>query len=173
MCNGRYPRTLRDRILEAPPESLVDENADNLDPHKIWAAMMTNEKTGGHGAHLSSCQAWGGHEPPNSSKGSWSRAERRPQRSRRLPNLRGGSDGLRKRLLPSSRAEFDTDHRPEVRAAHRHRLRHDHEKVGRAPIPSRPPAVRSRARHEQVPPAARRRGDRAAHGAVGRLAARS
>src|SRR5215204_3689025 len=93
--HGRYPRTLRERILEASPESLVDENADNLDQHKIWAAMMTNEKTGGHGAHLSSCQAWGGHEPPNSSKGSWSRAERRPQRSRRLPNLRGGSDGLR------------------------------------------------------------------------------
>src|SRR5678815_1243443 len=53
--NGRYGQgglireRFRDRILEAPPESLLDENADNLDPHKIWAAMMTNEKPGGHG----------------------------------------------------------------------------------------------------------------------------
>src|SRR3954466_7203150 len=42
---GRF----RDRILEAKPESLVNESGDNLDPHKIWAAMMTNEKPGGHG----------------------------------------------------------------------------------------------------------------------------
>jgi L-alanine-DL-glutamate epimerase-like enolase superfamily enzyme len=53
--NGRYGQgglireRFRDRILEAPPESLRDDNADNLDPHKIWAAMMTNEKPGGHG----------------------------------------------------------------------------------------------------------------------------
>src|SRR5256714_4392514 len=53
--NGRYGQgglireRFRDRILEAPPESLIDESGDNLDPHKIWAAMMTNEKPGGHG----------------------------------------------------------------------------------------------------------------------------
>src|SRR5574339_408915 len=53
--NGRYGQgglireRFRDRILEAPPESLRDENTDNLDPHKIWAAMMANEKPGGHG----------------------------------------------------------------------------------------------------------------------------
>jgi D(-)-tartrate dehydratase len=53
--NGRYGQgglireRFRDRILEAKPESLLDASADNLDPHKIWAAMMTNEKPGGHG----------------------------------------------------------------------------------------------------------------------------
>jgi L-alanine-DL-glutamate epimerase-like enolase superfamily enzyme len=35
--------------LEAPADSLLDEAGDNLDPHKIWATMMTNEKPGGHG----------------------------------------------------------------------------------------------------------------------------
>src|SRR4051812_46848169 len=53
--NGRYGQgglireRFRDRILEAAPESLLDESGDNLDPHKVWAAMMTNEKPGGHG----------------------------------------------------------------------------------------------------------------------------
>ena len=37
------------RILEADPASLLDDERDNLDPHKVWAAMMTNEKPGGHG----------------------------------------------------------------------------------------------------------------------------
>jgi L-alanine-DL-glutamate epimerase-like enolase superfamily enzyme len=53
--NGRYGQgglireRFRDRILEAAPESLLDESGDNLDPHKIWATMMKNEKPGGHG----------------------------------------------------------------------------------------------------------------------------
>ncbi len=53
--NGRYGHgglireRFRDRILEAAPESLLYDNRDNLYPHKIWAAMMTNEKPGGHG----------------------------------------------------------------------------------------------------------------------------
>src|SRR5262245_37313762 len=53
--NGRYGQgglireRFRNRILEAAPESLLDERGDNLDPHKLWAAMMTNEKPGGHG----------------------------------------------------------------------------------------------------------------------------
>ncbi|AZB57299.1 mandelate racemase [Cereibacter sphaeroides] len=53
--NGRYGQgglireRFRDRILEAPPESLLTEAGDNLDPHRIWAAMMSNEKPGGHG----------------------------------------------------------------------------------------------------------------------------
>src|SRR3954462_11610571 len=53
--NGRYGQggllreRFRARILEAPPGSLRDESQDNLDPHRIWAAMMTNEKPGGHG----------------------------------------------------------------------------------------------------------------------------
>lgn len=53
--NGRYGQggLIRERflprLLEAPPESLLSDSADNLDPHKIWARMMTNEKPGGHG----------------------------------------------------------------------------------------------------------------------------
>src|SRR5438067_13466065 len=53
--NGRYGQgglireRFRDRILEAKPECLLNESGDNLDPPKIWTAMMTNEKPGGHG----------------------------------------------------------------------------------------------------------------------------
>jgi D(-)-tartrate dehydratase len=53
--NGRYGQgglireRFRSRILEAEPASLRNETGDNLDPHKIWAAMMSNEKPGGHG----------------------------------------------------------------------------------------------------------------------------
>lgn len=53
--NGRYGQgaLMRDRfiprVLEANPASLIDDSGENLDPHKIWACMMTNEKPGGHG----------------------------------------------------------------------------------------------------------------------------
>ena len=53
--NGRYGQgglireRFRDRILEADPESLRNDAGDNLDPHRIWEAMMKNEKPGGHG----------------------------------------------------------------------------------------------------------------------------
>ena len=53
--NGRYGQgaLMRERIipriLEADPPTLRDDRRDNLDPHKIWARMMTNEKPGGHG----------------------------------------------------------------------------------------------------------------------------
>jgi len=53
--NGRYGQghLMRERfiprILEAPAETLHDASGQNLDPHKIWATMMTNEKPGGHG----------------------------------------------------------------------------------------------------------------------------
>ena len=53
--NGRYGQgslireRFRPRVLEAKPETLLDETGDNLDPAKIWACMMTNEKPGGHG----------------------------------------------------------------------------------------------------------------------------
>jgi L-alanine-DL-glutamate epimerase-like enolase superfamily enzyme len=39
----------RPRVLEAKPASLLDESGGNLDPAKVWACMMTNEKPGGHG----------------------------------------------------------------------------------------------------------------------------
>ena len=53
--NGRYGqgKLMRERfiprIMEADPASLVDDTGDNLDPHKIWNTMFTNEKPGGHG----------------------------------------------------------------------------------------------------------------------------
>ena len=53
--NGRYGQgslireRFRPRILEAAPDSLLDESGNNLDPHKVWACMMSNEKPGGHG----------------------------------------------------------------------------------------------------------------------------
>lgn len=53
--NGRYGQggLIRERfcnrILDADPESLLNAEGDNLDPHKIWDVMMSNEKPGGHG----------------------------------------------------------------------------------------------------------------------------
>src|SRR5215510_8025805 len=53
--NGRYGQgalireRFRLRVLEADPATLRDAERDNLDPHRIWATMMTNEKPGGHG----------------------------------------------------------------------------------------------------------------------------
>jgi D(-)-tartrate dehydratase len=53
--NGRYGQgglireRFADRILEANPKSLLDDSGSNLDPHRIWATMMANEKPGGHG----------------------------------------------------------------------------------------------------------------------------
>jgi D(-)-tartrate dehydratase len=53
--NGRYGQgslireRFRPRVIEAKPESLLNEAGDNIDPHKVWACMMNNEKPGGHG----------------------------------------------------------------------------------------------------------------------------
>jgi len=53
--NGRYGQgslireRFRPRVLDADPASLLDDSGENLDPHKIWACMMHNEKPGGHG----------------------------------------------------------------------------------------------------------------------------
>lgn len=53
--NGRYGQgglireRFRDRILEADPASLMNDDGTNLDGHKIWSTMMQNEKPGGHG----------------------------------------------------------------------------------------------------------------------------
>jgi D(-)-tartrate dehydratase len=53
--NGRYGQgglireRFANRILEAEPASLLDNAGTNLDPHRVWAAMMSNEKPGGHG----------------------------------------------------------------------------------------------------------------------------
>ena len=53
--NGRYGQggLIRERfaprLLEAEPQSLLDDAGTNLDPDRVWAAMMNNEKPGGHG----------------------------------------------------------------------------------------------------------------------------
>ncbi|CAH0342957.1 mandelate racemase/muconate lactonizing enzyme family protein [Rhizobium sp. CECT 9324] len=53
--NGRYGQgglireRFADRITTADPQTLLDETGDNISPEKVWAAMMTNEKPGGHG----------------------------------------------------------------------------------------------------------------------------
>ena len=53
--NGRYGQgmLMRERfiprVMEADPRSLLNERGDNIDPHKVWATMFTNEKPGGHG----------------------------------------------------------------------------------------------------------------------------
>ncbi len=53
--NGRYGQgglireRFRARLLEADPRSLVDAFGGNIDPDRAWAAMMANEKPGGHG----------------------------------------------------------------------------------------------------------------------------
>ncbi|HEY6433406.1 MAG TPA: mandelate racemase, partial [Acetobacteraceae bacterium] len=53
--NGRYGQggLIRERfaprIREAEPMSLLTEAGDNLDPDRVWAALMRNEKPGGHG----------------------------------------------------------------------------------------------------------------------------
>jgi L-alanine-DL-glutamate epimerase-like enolase superfamily enzyme len=53
--NGRYAPSglLRDRFIPrlraAEPKTLVDESGENLDPARVWNAVMRNEKPGGHG----------------------------------------------------------------------------------------------------------------------------
>lgn len=53
--NGRYGQgglireRFRDRILQAEPATMLNDAGDNFDPQRVWAAMMANEKPGGHG----------------------------------------------------------------------------------------------------------------------------
>ena len=53
--NGRYGQggLIRERfaprVLETDPQTLLDDAGTNLDADRVWAAMMRNEKPGGHG----------------------------------------------------------------------------------------------------------------------------
>jgi len=53
--NGRYGQggLIRERfaprLLEADPAGLMDATGANLDPDRVWAVLMANEKPGGHG----------------------------------------------------------------------------------------------------------------------------
>ena len=46
---GLIRERFRPRLLEADATALLDATGDNLDPDRCWAAMMQNEKPGGHG----------------------------------------------------------------------------------------------------------------------------
>ncbi len=47
-CGAQMRARFIPRILKADPKSLLNEAGDNLDPEKILAVMMRNEKSGGH-----------------------------------------------------------------------------------------------------------------------------
>lgn len=53
--NGRYAPSglLRERFIPrlkaAEPAQMIDESGENLDPFRVWAVLMKNEKPGGHG----------------------------------------------------------------------------------------------------------------------------
>lgn len=53
--NGRYAQRgllaerFIPRVMKAAPGTLLNDQGKNLDPHRIWACMMANEKPGGHG----------------------------------------------------------------------------------------------------------------------------
>ncbi len=53
--NGRYApigllkERFVPRLLDADPDSILDDTGENLDPHKIWDKLMSAEKPGGHG----------------------------------------------------------------------------------------------------------------------------
>lgn len=47
-CGAQMRARFIPRILNAPPDSLIDATGENLDPPKIFACMMQREKAGGH-----------------------------------------------------------------------------------------------------------------------------
>ena len=53
--NGRYGQgglireRFASRLRDADPRTLLDDAGDNLDPDRVWATLMRNEKPGGHG----------------------------------------------------------------------------------------------------------------------------
>jgi L-alanine-DL-glutamate epimerase-like enolase superfamily enzyme len=53
--NGRYAQAgllterFIPRIMQADPAALLNDEGTNLDPERIWACAMANEKPGGHG----------------------------------------------------------------------------------------------------------------------------
>jgi len=47
-CGAQMRARFIPRVMKSDPKSLVDEANDNLSPPKILAAMMRNEKSGGH-----------------------------------------------------------------------------------------------------------------------------
>src|SRR5688572_32789117 len=60
--NGRYAQAgllaerFIPRIMQADAASLLNDAGDNLDPHRVWACAMANEKPGGHEIGRASCR---------------------------------------------------------------------------------------------------------------------
>ena len=48
-CGAQMRARFIPRLLKADPKSLLNQAGDNLDPDRIWATLMRNEKPGGHG----------------------------------------------------------------------------------------------------------------------------
>jgi L-alanine-DL-glutamate epimerase-like enolase superfamily enzyme len=47
-CGAQMRDRFIPRVLNAPPESLLDDTGGNFDPERVLAVMMRNEKAGGH-----------------------------------------------------------------------------------------------------------------------------
>src|SRR5271155_5385439 len=47
-CGAQMRARFIPRVLKSDPQSLIDDKHDNLSPQNILAAMMRNEKSGGH-----------------------------------------------------------------------------------------------------------------------------
>src|SRR5450631_2631463 len=47
-CGAQMRSRFIPRILGADPQSLLDNNADNIDPEKVLKIMLQREKPGGH-----------------------------------------------------------------------------------------------------------------------------
>jgi D(-)-tartrate dehydratase len=53
--NGRYGQgglireRFASRVIEASPETYLNDARDNIDPDRVWQTLMRNEKPGGHG----------------------------------------------------------------------------------------------------------------------------
>ena len=47
-CGAQMRDRFIPRVLKAPPDSLLDDTGNNIDPAKVLACMMQREKSGGH-----------------------------------------------------------------------------------------------------------------------------
>ena len=143
--NGRYGQggLIRERfaprLKEADPKTLLDETGDNLDPDKVWAALMSNEKPGGHGERRSRsapstwrCGTRWRRSRASRCSGCWPNATARRQSARvRL---------CRRRLLLSRQGSVGAARRDARLSRSRLQCREDEDR--RRADPGRPPAHR-------------------------------
>jgi len=97
-----HPRALAPRLKEAEPKTLLNDAGDNLDPDRIWATLMKNEKPGGHGERsvaVGTIDMACGTPSPRSPASAVSPARRTAQARSKAARIR-----LRGRLLLSRKA---------------------------------------------------------------------